>query len=108
MGWEFLTKIYPMTPLIVTGILLTSAGIYGVLAFAITRSSRELAIRMAVGASSRDVLGVIAGLTVRLIGTGLLLGIGAMYWLSRLAQGIGGLSIPTAPGCLWCLSAWCC
>ncbi len=30
MGLEFLTTIYPMTPLIVTGILLTSAGIYGV------------------------------------------------------------------------------
>ncbi len=43
----------PLFPLIVIGIMLTTAGIYGVLAFAIARRSRELAVRIAVGAERR-------------------------------------------------------
>ena len=35
----------PLFPLVTIGILLTMAGIYGVLAFAIARRSRELAVR---------------------------------------------------------------
>jgi putative ABC transport system permease protein len=61
-----------------------------VLAFAVARRSRELAIRMAVGASRRNVVVMVAGLTARLVGLGLLCGGAMMYWLKRLAQGQGG------------------
>ena len=50
---EVLVGTAPLVPLIAIGTLLTTAGIYGVLAFAITRRSRELAVRMAIGATSR-------------------------------------------------------
>src|SRR6185295_18162144 len=86
IAWEVLTTIYPMTPLIATGIFLTSAGIYSVLAFAVSRRSRELAIRMAVGASRRNVFTLIAGLTARLVGAGTVFGIAVMYWLKRAAE----------------------
>src|SRR5262249_45196447 len=42
-GQEMLVGTAPLVPLIAIGMLLTTAGIYGVLAFAITRRSRELA-----------------------------------------------------------------
>ena len=58
---EVLVGTAPLVPLIAIGTLLTAAGIYGVLAFAITRRSRELAVRMAVGATSGDVVRLVTG-----------------------------------------------
>jgi putative ABC transport system permease protein len=91
IGREILTAVYPMTPLIATGLLLSAAGIYGVLAFAVTRRSRELAIRVAVGATGKQLVGLIAGLSLRLVTLGVLLGVGATFALSRFAQGEGGV-----------------
>src|SRR6185436_19060403 len=67
---EVLVGTAPLVPLIAIGTLLTAAGIYGVLAFAITRRSRELAVRMAVGATSGDVVRLVTAHTVRLVGFG--------------------------------------
>ena len=91
IGEEILTAAYPMTPLIATGLLLTAAGIYGVLAFAVTRRSRELAVRVAVGASTRHLATLIAALSVRLVGLGSFFGIGATFALSRFVRGQGGV-----------------
>jgi ABC-type antimicrobial peptide transport system permease subunit len=91
IGQEILTAVYPMTPLIATGLLLSAAGIYGVLAFAVARRSRELAIRVAVGATPGQLVRLVAVLSVRLIGLGILFGIGATFGLSRFAQGQGGV-----------------
>jgi hypothetical protein len=55
---EILVGTSPLFPLIAVGILLTTAGIYGTLAFAITRRSREFAVRVAIGASQRDIVGL--------------------------------------------------
>jgi len=46
---ETLVGTAPLAPLIATGMLLTAAGIYGVLAFAIARRSKEFALRVAIG-----------------------------------------------------------
>jgi len=43
-GREVLSATYPMVPLIAIGMLLTAAGIYGVLTFAMPRRSHELAV----------------------------------------------------------------
>jgi putative ABC transport system permease protein len=91
IGQEILTAVYPMTPLIATGLLLSAAGIYGVLAFAVTRRSRELAVRLAVGATSGQLVKLVALLSVRLVGLGILLGIGTTFGLSRFIQGRGGV-----------------
>ena len=91
MGQEILTAVYPMTPLIATGLLLSAAGIYGVLAFAVARRSRELAIRLAVGATSGQLVRLVAVISARLVGLGILLGIGATFGLSHFIQGQGGV-----------------
>jgi hypothetical protein len=91
IGQEILTAVYPMTPLIATGLLLSAAGIYGVLAFAVARRSRELAIRLAVGATSGHLVRLVALLSVRLVGLGILFGIGTTFALSRFVQGQGGV-----------------
>jgi putative ABC transport system permease protein len=90
IGQEMLIGTAPLVPLIAIGSLLTTAGIYGVLAFAITRRSRELAVRMALGAMPRDIVRLVTAHTVRLAGAGAGLGIGFTFVLSRVVRASGG------------------
>lgn len=70
--------------------LLTSSGIYGVLAFAIARRSRELAIRAAIGASRREQLRLVVAHSGRLLGIGLACGVTLTFGLSRVVRAMGG------------------
>ena len=80
----------PLFPLIVIGLLLTTAGIYGVLAFAVTRRSRELAVRMAVGAGRWDLARLVGTQSLKLVAAGCTLGIGLTFALSRVVRASGG------------------
>jgi putative ABC transport system permease protein len=90
VGEEVLVGTAPLIPLITIGLLLTAAGIYGVLAFAVTRRARELAVRLAIGATERDLIRLITKQTSRLVGTGALIGVGLTFGLSRIVQAGGG------------------
>jgi predicted permease len=68
----------------VLALILAATGIYGVMAYAVSRRAREIGIRMAIGASQSQVLGMIAQRAVILIGSGTLLGLGAALALGRL------------------------
>ena len=90
MGQEMWVGTAPLMPLIAIGMLLTSAGIYGVLAFAITRRSRELAVRVAIGASRRDLIRLVAAHSLRLVATGSALGFAVTFGLTRIVRAGGG------------------
>jgi putative ABC transport system permease protein len=98
VGQEILVGTAPLFPLIVIGMFLTASGIYGVLAFAVTRRSRELAIRMAVGATSADVTRLVGLHGLRLLGAGTLLGGGLTFALARLVRASGGGGSMFDPG----------
>jgi ABC-type antimicrobial peptide transport system permease subunit len=87
---EILFGTAPLAPLIATGLLLTAAGIYGVLAFAIARRSKELALRVAIGASGRDIVRLVTAHSLRLVVAGTIIGIGATFALSRIVRASGG------------------
>jgi ABC-type antimicrobial peptide transport system permease subunit len=87
---EILASTYPLIPLIAIGMLLTAAGIYGVLAFAITRRSRELAVRVAIGASRGDLVRLVSAHSARLLMTGTAIGVGVTFGLTRLVRAAGG------------------
>ncbi len=70
----------------VIGLLLASLGIYSVLAYAVTRRTREIGIRMALGAQRRHVLGQIMKQGMRLAGIGAVVGLLAAFWLTRLLR----------------------
>jgi putative ABC transport system permease protein len=91
IGQEILVGTFPLFPLIATGMLLTAAGIYGVLAFAVTRRATELAVRMAVGATRQDLLRLVAGHSLRMLGLGSAIGVALTYAVTRVAQGRGGV-----------------
>ncbi len=65
------------------GMVLAGIGLYGIVAFAVTRRTHELGVRMALGARSRDVLRVVIGpgLKLSLIGVGM--GLIGSFVLSR-------------------------
>jgi putative ABC transport system permease protein len=67
-----------------TALLLTIVGVYGVMAYSVAQRTRDLGIRMALGAAKRDVvrLVVLQGLT--LTGAGLVAGLAASWALSRV------------------------
>jgi ABC-type antimicrobial peptide transport system permease subunit len=71
-------------------LLLTAAGIYGVLAFAIARRSKELALRIAIGATRLDLLCFVAAYSFRLVLLGAALGVATTFGLSRVARAAGG------------------
>jgi len=99
MGQEMLIGTAPLVPLIAIGALLTAAGIYGVLAFAITRRSRELAVRVAIGATGRDIVKLVASHAVRLVAAGGVLGLATTFVLGRVVRASGGAgSIFDPPG----------
>ena len=87
---EMLVATAPLFPLVTIGMLLTTAGIYGVLAFAIARRARELAVRVAVGAGARDVVRIIVAHTLRLVFAGSFLGMLVMFGLARVVRAGGG------------------
>lgn len=57
------------------GSLLATLGLYGVVAYAVTRRTRELALRQAVGALPRQVVRVVLGQGLRLVAAGIAIGL---------------------------------
>jgi putative ABC transport system permease protein len=71
-----------------TALLLASVGLFGVISYSVTRRMTEFGIRMAMGAKSSDVLGLVISQGLKLAGVGVLAGaIGALA-LTRLIKGL--------------------
>jgi predicted permease len=70
--------------LLATGLVLI--GLYGVMAYMVTRRSREIGIRMAVGAMAGDVVWLVMREALVLIVAGIAFGLPAAYTLIRLVQ----------------------
>ena len=69
-------------------LLITVTGIAGVIAFAVSQRTREIGIRMALGAESGSVLGMLLKQGMGLVLVGLVLGTVGAFGLSRLMSGL--------------------
>jgi len=75
------------------GLLIAAIGVYGVIAFAVVRRAREIAIRTALGARPRDVLWAVAGDGLRLTVWGLGAGLASAWLATRVLESVlNGLS----------------
>jgi predicted permease len=67
-------------------LLLASIGIYGTVAFSVARRTREIGIRMALGADSRDVIGAVARQAMRTVGIGAAVGLVICLLVTRVLE----------------------
>jgi len=91
LSWTFFAPRIAAITLSVFGMLalvLSATGIYGVMAYAVSRRTREIGIRMAIGATQAQVLSSVARSAGILIGIGLVLGLAMAFGAGRLLKQI--------------------
>ncbi len=77
--------------------LLAAIGIYGVMAYSVAQRTREIGIRMALGATSREIVLSVGRQALALIAAGLILGLAGSFAVARLiASQLWGVT-PTDP-----------
>jgi putative ABC transport system permease protein len=71
-----------------TAVLLAALGVYGVVAWSVGRRRREMAIRMAVGADGADIVRLVLGAGLRLVGFGLAAGLAGALAVAQVVDSL--------------------
>jgi putative ABC transport system permease protein len=76
---------------------LAAVGLYGVLAYYVSRRAREIGIRVALGAGARDIIRLVLRRGVALVALGIAVGLVGAFWVTRLIQQMLFTIEPTDP-----------
>jgi predicted permease len=81
----------------IIGLLLAIAGLYGLVAYNVSRRTREIGIRIAIGATPSDVLRLVMGKGLVLVGTGTVIGVAMGFAVEQLMNSMlfnaGGVDV---------------
>ena len=91
VGASLTQRRFNMTLLIVfaaIALVLASAGIYGTVAYSVAQRTQEIGIRVALGATSREILGLVLFGSLKPVIAGLAIGVVAAFGLTRLLSGL--------------------
>jgi predicted permease len=72
----------------VLALVLAAAGVYGVLAYAVSRRTSEIGVRLALGAQHLSVLKHVVAQGLRPVAIGLVAGVAGAFWVSQLAASL--------------------
>jgi ABC-type antimicrobial peptide transport system permease subunit len=78
-------------------LVLSSVGLYATMAYSVTRRTREIGVRMAMGASTGTVLRMVLGQGLRQLGIGLVVGLAGAFGLARVLKTLLVGVTPTDP-----------
>lgn len=81
----------------IIALVLASVGLYGVVSHGVSERTREVGVRMALGATPRQVLRLFVGQGVVTTAAGIVLGVGSALWLARLVSELLFNVSPTDP-----------
>lgn len=68
--------------------ILVAIGLYGLLAYTVTRRTNEIGIRLAIGATSRDMTRMVLTSALGLVGAGLMIGVPIALWTKSYASSV--------------------
>jgi predicted permease len=69
-------------------LLVTMIGVYSVMAYAVSQRTHEMGVRMALGAGMADILGLVVGSGLRIVGFGVAIGIAISLALGRVIESL--------------------
>ena len=105
LGQRFQTLLLSSFGII--GLLLAILGVYGILSLSVTRRTREIGVRLALGATRGDINRSVLGQGLRAVGQGTAIGLVVSFFtagfLSDLLWGIEATDLPTYLACAVCL-----
>jgi putative ABC transport system permease protein len=81
-------RTYLLTTFAVVALLLAAAGVYGIMAFSVSQRVAEIGLRVALGATPRDILRLMVGQAVKLTTIGAAVGVALSLALAQLVSGL--------------------